>query len=91
MERYKNLGQFVDNPSNIVAYELGNECIDLVFGKDKNDNNMKYTYLSSGVGAHNMVRMHELARAGQGLLAFINTTPEVKTGYDSKEIYVLAL
>ncbi len=102
MEQYANLGILEGNPSNIVAYELGNECIDLVFGRDRRTGvNMKYSYSSEGVGvdnqgvpnegvgADNMARMHELARAGQGLLTFINTTPEVRTGYDSKEPYDL--
>ncbi len=89
MERYKNLGRFEGKPSSVFAYELGDGCIEIVFNKDKRGNYWKYFYSSDRVGVHNMVKMHELAQKGKGLLSFIMMNDRIKNGYDKdkKEIY----
>ncbi len=74
MQRYSNLG----GDSNVVAFELGPDCIRVQFG----DGSI-YLYTSASAGAGNIARMKSLALAGQGLNGFINTN--VKYQYAAKE------
>ena len=74
MERYKNLGR----DSGVAAYEVGDDFIRVQF---LDGSIYLYTYASAG--SHNIEQMKHLARNGQGLNAFINTT--VRKAYARKE------
>ena len=71
MTSYKNLG----GDSGIVAYEIGDGAIAVEFSKGTYT---QYGYTNASAGHHNIAEMQSLARAGQGLNAFINTN---KPGY----------
>jgi hypothetical protein len=74
MERYLN----INGDSGVVAYEIGDDFIRVQFS----DGSMYlYTVVSAGYG--NIERMKQLARAGDGLNAFINT--HVPKAYARKE------
>lgn len=74
MEHYRDW----DNDSNIVAYEIGPDFITVEF---RNGPTRFYTYTFGSAGAHAVEEMSRLARAGDGLNAYIN---EHKPGYASK-------
>ena len=74
MERYKNLG----GDSGVVAYENGPDFIRVQFSDGAI---YLYTYLSAS--SQNIEYMKQLARNGQGLNSFINTT--VRKAYAQKE------
>ena len=74
MERYKNLG----GDSGVVAYEIGSDSIRVQFSDGAI---YRYTYASAG--SSNIEHMKQLARNGQGLNSFINTT--VRKAYALKE------
>ena len=63
MERYLNLG----GRSNVLEYEIGPDYISVIFKGTARI----YTYSYKGAGAANVEEMKRLARAGQGLNAFI--------------------
>jgi len=74
MESSKNLG----GESGVVAYEIGP---DFIRGQFSDGAIYLYTYTSAG--SNNIERMKQLARHGQGLNSFINTT--VRKAYARKE------
>jgi len=74
MEAYKNLG----GDSGVVAYEIGSDYIRVKFSDES-----IYLYTNGSAGSHNIREMQRLARQGQGLNAFINTT--VRKNYAMKE------
>lgn len=74
MERYKNLS----GDSGVVAYEIGPDFIRVRFSDGE-----IYLYNYASAGPHNIEHMKQLARSGQGLNSFINTT--VRKAYARKE------
>jgi len=74
VERYRNLG----GDSGIVAYEIGPDFIRVQFSDGAG-----YLYTYASAGSHNIEHMKQLARRGQGLNSFINTT--VRKAYAGKE------
>lgn len=77
MPVYANAG----GDSNVVAYDAdpNGQWIVVTFAGGKTRN---YEYTAASAGAGNVAHMINLARAGQGLNSFINTT--VKHGYARK-------
>lgn len=74
MERYENL----NGDSGVVAYEIGPDFIRVQFA-----DGAVYLYNFASTGSHNIEHMKQLARNGQGLNSFINTT--VRKAYALKE------
>ena len=74
MERYANLG----GNSGVIGYEIGDDFIRVYFF----DGSI-YLYTYASAGSYNIEEMKQLARRGQGLNAFINTT--VRKAYARKE------
>ncbi len=74
MERYSNLG----GNSGIAAYESGPDFIRVQFS-----DGAVYLYTYASAGSHNIERMKQLARSGQGLNSFINTN--ARKAYARKE------
>ncbi len=74
MERYAD----VDGDSGVTAYEIGPDYIRVQFSTGA-----VYLYTYASAGAHNIERMKQLAKGGDGLNAFINTT--VRKAYARKE------
>lgn len=74
MERYKNLS----GDSGVAAYEIGPDFIRVQF-----TDGALYLYTYASAGSHNIEQMKQLARKGQGLNSFINTT--VRKLYARKE------
>lgn len=74
MERYRNLS----GDSGVVAYEIGSDFIRVQFA-----DGAIYLYTYASAGSHNIENMKQLARTGQGLNSFINTT--VRKAYARKE------
>ncbi len=74
MERYRNLG----GDSGVVAYEIGADFI-----RVQCSDGAVYLYTDVSAGSHNIEQMKLLARNGQGLNSFINTT--VRKAYARKE------
>ena len=74
MERYKNLS----GDSGVVAYEIGSNFIRVQFS-----DGAVYLYNYASAGTDNIEHMKQLARNGQGLNSFINTT--VRKAYARKE------
>ena len=72
MERYKN----IDGDSGVTGFEIGNDYIKVWFNNDW----YRYTYASAG--SQNIEQMKNLAKAGDGLNAFINKN--VRKSYESK-------
>ena len=70
MERYRNLG----GDSGVAAFEIGPDFVRVQF---TTGHVYLYTYASAGI--QNIERMKLLARSGQGLNSFIDTT--VRTRY----------
>lgn len=66
-----------DRDSGVRAYDIGQSRIDVQF-KD----GAVYRYTSLSAGQANLNHMAQLARAGEGLNAFINRV--VKRGYSSR-------
>ena len=66
----------INGDSGVAAYEYGDDWIRIQFKRGG-----VYEYRSSRVGAANLNTMKQLADCGDGLNAFINTTPQVKNGY----------
>lgn len=73
MERYKNSG----GNSNVSSYKIGDGEIVVQFG----DGSM-YLYTNQSTGSINIDKMHDLARAGQGLNSYIGRV--VKKGFAKK-------
>lgn len=73
MDSYQNLG----GNSGVVAYEIGDDYIDVRF-KD----GMCYLYNYASTGAANVERMKNLAEQGHGLNSFISRS--IKTNFASK-------
>lgn len=69
----------INGDSGISAYECGSDWISVQFKSGS-----VYTYRASRIGASNLATMQQLASSGDGLNAFINTTQEVKNGYDPR-------
>ncbi len=74
MEPYRN----IEGNSTVTGYEIGADYITLQFS---DGSTYRYTYVSAG--QENVERMKGLARAGQGLDTFINTS--VSKLYERKE------
>ncbi len=74
MEAYKNLS----GGSGVVAYESGPDFIRVQFSSGS-----VYLYAYASAGSQNIEQMKELARSGQGLNSFINTT--VRNDYAQRE------
>jgi hypothetical protein len=74
METYKD----IDGDSGVTAYEIGPDFIRVQFSTGA-----VYLYTYSSSGAHNIERMKQLAKSGDGLNAFINTN--VRKAYARKE------
>ena len=75
MQSYANHG----GDSGVDAFEIGEDYIIVRFHSGH-----CYKYTSASVGQENLSKMKRLARQGEGLNAFINTTPSVKTGFVEK-------
>jgi hypothetical protein len=73
MERYRNIG----GDSGVYAFEIGIDSIKVQFS----DGSI-YLYDYSSAGSHNVEKMKTLARRGDGLNTFINTT--VRKAYAAK-------
>ena len=73
MQRYRNQS----GSSGIVAYELGEEYIDVKFV-----NGEVYHYTSRRPGPRDLQHMKELAVRGEGLSTFISR--HIRTRYESK-------
>lgn len=73
MERYKNLG----GKSGIVAYEIGDDYINIRF-----ESGLNYRYSYFKPGNFHVERMKTLALNGHGLNTYINH--HVKDKYESK-------
>jgi hypothetical protein len=69
---YKNLS----GDSGVTGFESKKNSIDVRF-----TNKSVYTYDKSGVGAANLKKMEQLAKAGAGLSTLIDTNPTVRYGY----------
>lgn len=74
MERYRNL----NGDSGVVAYEDGPDFIRVQFS-----DGAIYLYTNVSAGTHNIERMKQLAKNGQGLNSFINLN--VRKAYARKE------
>lgn len=74
METYKD----IDSDSGVIGYEIGPDFIRVQFSTGAV---YRYTYASAGV--NNIEHMKQLAKNGDGLNAFINTT--VREAYAQKE------
>ncbi|QJQ95855.1 MULTISPECIES: hypothetical protein [Halomonadaceae] len=74
MQRYAN----PSGSSGIQGYEIGGDTIRIRFG---DGSVYRYSYASAGMD--NIERMKTLARKGQGLNTFINTT--VREEYAERE------
>ena len=72
MERYKD----IDGDSGVTGFEIGNDYIKVWF------NNDWYSYTYASAGSQNIEQMKKLAKAGDGLNAFINKY--VRKRYESK-------
>lgn len=68
----------VDGDSGVHAYEIGADFIRVQFSTG-----VVYLYTYASAGMQNIERMKQLARNGDGLNAFINTT--VRKAYARKE------
>ena len=73
METYRDW----DHDSGVRAYDIAEVYIDVQF-----KSGAVYRYTSTSVGLNNLVKMKALARAGEGLNAFINKV--VKQLYSAK-------
>jgi hypothetical protein len=73
MTRYANRG----GDSGIVAYQIEAGQIAVDF-----DDGWRYIYTNDSAGADDVAHMRTLARAGEGLNAFINC--DVRDGYAQK-------
>ena len=73
MQRYRNRNEV----SGVVAYELGEDFIDVKFV----DGDI-YHYTARRPGAHDVQHMKELALRGEGLSTFISR--HIRTRYESK-------
>ncbi len=65
MEQYRNIA----GSSGVTAYEIGDDYITIEFS---DGSVYRYTYASAG--KENVEHMKGLARAGQGLYTFLNTS-----------------
>jgi hypothetical protein len=77
MPAYKNL----DGDSGIDSYESGPDFIAIHF---KKGDYQTYRYTYAKPGAQYVDEMKRLADQGRGLNEYINRTPAVKNGYESK-------
>lgn len=73
MERYENLG----GDSGVSAYEIGEGSISVRF-----NDGATYLYTDESAGSHHILRMQQLAIAGDGLNSYIMR--HVRTNYASK-------
>jgi len=73
MERYRNFG----GDSGVYAFEIGADSIKVQFS-----DGAIYLYNYASAGSYNIEQMKNLARRGDGLNSFINTT--VRKGYAAK-------
>ena len=66
--------------SGIVSYIIGTDRITLKFV-----NGAVYEYIkgTNGVKGKNLRKMIKLAKAGKGLMSYINTHPNVRIGYSA--------
>lgn len=69
----------INGDSGISAYDYGDDWITVQF-----KHGGTYQYRASGIGSNHLNTMKHLADAGDGLNAYINTHPEIKSGYSSK-------
>lgn len=76
MKVYKD----INGDSGISAFDYGDDWIKVKF-----KHGGAYEYRVSKVGAEHISIMKRLANSGDGLNAYINTNPEVRNGYSSKE------
>ncbi len=74
MDLYRNIA----GNSGVKAYEIGPDYITVEFS-----DGAVYRYTYASAGRENVERMKGLARAGQGLSTFLNTT--VSKLYERKE------
>lgn len=65
----------VNRDSGILGYDDSNDWIRVQF-----KSGAVYEYNQSTIGANNLATMKRLAVSGDGLNAFINTTPVVRGG-----------
>lgn len=78
MQLYKNLS----GQSGVIAYEIGNDSIDVKFREISKDGSSTYKYSRSHTGLHHVEQMKRLATAGLGLNSYINKN--VRKLYASK-------
>ena len=74
MTKYVNLG----GSSNVLAYEIGFDYIDVIFG----GTNLIYRYSYRSAGMQAVETMKRLATSGSGLNSYINRY--VRKQYESK-------
>lgn len=67
----------INGDSGIAAYEYGQDFIQVQFKPGK-----VYEYRASRIGSTHINNMKRLADSGDGLNAYINSHPEVRTGYE---------
>ena len=65
--------------SGIVAYEYGDDWVHIQF-----KHGVTYEYLSSNIGITHFQAMKKLADSGDGLNAYINNHPEIKSKWSRK-------
>lgn len=65
----------INRDSGISGYDDSDEWIRVKF-----KSGVVYEYSQSNIGANNLATMRHLAVSGDGLNAFINTTPVVRGG-----------
>jgi hypothetical protein len=64
----------IDGDSGVAAYEIGDGSITVLF-----TTGAEYLYTNASAGAHNIAEMQRLAKAGDGLNAYIQRY--VRQGY----------
>ena len=69
----------INGDSGVAAYDYGDDWIKVQF-----KHGGTYEYRTSSIGAAHISTMKRLAISGDGLNAYINTNPDVRTGYSSK-------
>ena len=69
----------INGDSGICAYDYGNDWIMVEF-----KHGGTYEYRSAKIGIRHLSAMKQLADSGDGLNSYINTNPDVKSGYSSK-------
>lgn len=79
MQPYKNLS----GQSGVIAYEIGEDFINVKFRDISKDGSSVYKYSRSHAGLYRVEEMKRRAVAGRGLNTYINQK-DVRKSYESK-------